>query len=429
MALVSACLRRAPGRQRRTVQRAQWLGRARGAVPIGAVILRKPVEERRIADQPPELVHDPRSASSLSPARDCGGAGHRVPSGIGQSSHGSPEGRVAIGVAAPELGEVFGESVGEHPRRRIARCHGVPEPLPCGRARHCRLVQRVLAIARLIVEDHRRARRHARQHAFPGAAATRQRRHQVGTGGDCHRRERHRGIEPVVPGGVPVGERVDLLERARCRDALSFGGLDVERERRLARRPPGHGQPEAGRITRAGRGQRAIPVLVGSDPNSPTRITVVADPRAQRVTRRLLMRNHHLPTLPRVHRAGEPGVRLAVHQHPDHPHRRVELQLDRIHGAEPPRGLHLEQDVGAGVAGDQGDVVLQWRVCRRRIHLREEPAGPAPENQCAEGRGAGEAHFPSRAWRNSRMRVHARCTWGPSEPCRPGLRNPWPVPG
>ena len=36
-----------------------------------------------------------------------------------------------------------------------------------------------------------------------------------------------------------------------------------------------------------------------------------------------------------------PGLAPAVLQHADHPHRRVQLDLDRHGGAEPPGGLHL----------------------------------------------------------------------------------------
>jgi hypothetical protein len=91
-----------------------------------------------------------------------------------------------------------------------------------------------------------------------------------------------------------------------------------------------------------------------------------------RVGRGFLVGDDEIVQGPSVHGAGQSRIGSAVDQDPYHAQRGIEPYGDRIPRGEAPRGLDLAKEMGAGVGGNQGDVVPERVVLGRRDLEREE---------------------------------------------------------
>ena len=216
--------------------------------------------------------------------------------------------------------------------------------------------------------------------ASVAAAARRQPAHLVRPGRDRERADRGGVIHAIAPGRVAVREGIDPGQRSAGDHPLRERRLDPESGRRAV---------DAARLPGTGSQNRSPPSCpVATKTRAPLRLRpherrapsqpVVANPGGDRVAGPLLVRHQQIVIRPPVHRPGEPGVRLAVDQHPDHPHRRVQHHTHRVGRAQPPGGLDFAEQVGAGVAGDEGDVVANGVVAtvtwsaRRRGSMGED---------------------------------------------------------
>ena len=107
------------------------------------------------------------------------------------------------------------------------------------------------------------------------------------------------------------------------------------------------GEPEVGPVGPVVGEDGSGAVLVGPDDQAVAHLPVIPDPSGERIAGGFFVGHFDLALGPGVHRSGEAGVRLSVHQHPNDPHGGIQLHLHRLRRAQPPGGLHFAQHMGA----------------------------------------------------------------------------------